>query len=68
MALLRKNFFRLPEELIEAVVAVRLVVLFLEGALVELPQAERAYEVLRMELTEHGCDASAGYGLVAAGA
>lgn len=60
------NHCRLPEELIEAVMAVRLIVLLLEGALVELPEAEGADEVLRVELAEHGGDAAAGDGLVAA--
>lgn len=48
--------------------AVRLIVLLLERALVQLLQAERADEVLRMELAEHGRDAPARYRLVAAGA
>ena len=48
--------------------AVRLVALLLEGALVHLLQAEGANEVFRVELPEHGRDASAGNGLVASGA
>lgn len=47
--------------------AVRLVVLLLERALVQLLQAERAHEVLRVELAEHGRDAPSRYRLVAAG-
>lgn len=46
------------EELVEAPVAVGLVVLLLEGALVELLEAERADKVLRVELPEHGGDAT----------
>lgn len=53
------------EELVEAPVAVGLVVLLLEGALVELLEAERADEVLRVELPEHGGDAATCNGLVA---
>lgn len=48
--------------------AVGLVVLLLERALVELAEAERADKVLRVELAEHGGDAAAGDGFVAAGA
>lgn len=48
--------------------AVRLVVLLLEGALVQLLEAESTHKVLRMELPAHGCDAAAGDGLLAAGA
>ena len=46
------------EELDEAGVAVRLVILLLEGALVQLLQAERADKVLRVKLLEHGRDAA----------
>lgn len=60
------NSGSLSEEFIEASVAVGLVVLLLEGAFIELPQAEGADEVLGVELAEHGRDAPAGYGLVAA--
>jgi hypothetical protein len=42
------------EELLEAAVAVGLVVLLLERALVKLLQAEGADEVLRVEFPEHG--------------
>lgn len=48
--------------------AVRLVVLFFEGAFVELLQAEGAHEVLRVELLGHGRDAASRDGLLAAGA
>lgn len=48
--------------------AVGLVVLLLEGALVQLLQAEGAHKVLRVELAEHGGNAAAGDGLGAAGA
>ena len=46
--------------------AVGLVVLLLEGALVELLQAEGADKVLRVELLEHGRDTAACDGLLAA--
>lgn len=59
---------RLAEELEEAVLTVRLVVLLLEGALVELLEAEGTDEVLRVELLSHGGDAAACDGLLAAGA
>ena len=48
--------------------AVRLVALLLEGALVQLLQTEGANEVFRVELPEHGRDAATGNGLVASGA
>jgi hypothetical protein len=38
--------------------AVRFVVMFLESAFCQLLQTERTDKVLRMELSEHGCDAS----------
>lgn len=47
---------------------VRLVVLLLEGALVQLSQAEGADEVLRVVLAEHGRDAAPRDRLVAPGA
>lgn len=59
---------RLAEELEEAVLTVRLVVLLLEGALVELLEAEGTDEVLGVELLGHGGDAAARDGLLAAGA
>lgn len=59
---------RLAEQLDEAAVAVGLVVLFFEGAFVELLQAEGADKVLRVELLGHGRDAASCYGLLAAGA
>lgn len=46
---------------------VRLVALLLEGALVQLLQAESADEVLGVELPEHGRNAAAGDRFVAAG-
>lgn len=54
------------EELLEAGVAVGLVILFLEGALVQLAKAEGTDEVLGVVLAEHGRDAAACDGLVAA--
>ena len=57
---------RLAEELEKAVLTVRLVVLLLEGALVELLEAEGADEVLGVELLGHGGDAAARDGLLAA--
>lgn len=47
--------------------AVRLVVLLLKRALVQLLQAERADKVFWMELAEHSRDTPARYRLVAAG-
>ena len=47
---------------------IRFLALLLERALVQLLEAEGADEVLRVELPEHGGDATAGDGLVAAGA
>lgn len=58
----------LTEQLDEAAVAVRLVVLLLEGSFVELLQAEGAHKVLRVELLGHGGDAAARDRLLAAGA
>lgn len=58
----------LAEKLEEAVLTVRLVVLLLEGALVELLEAEGTDKVLRVELLGHGGDAAARDGLLAAGA
>jgi len=58
----------LAEQFDEAALAVGLVVLLLEGALVELLEAEGAHKVLRVELLGHGGDAAAGDGLLAAGA
>lgn len=48
--------------------AVGLVILLFEGALIKLLEAEGAHKVLRVELLAHGCDAAAGDGLLAAGA
>ena len=53
------------EELVEAGVAVRLVILLLEDPLGQLRQAESAHEVLGVELVAHGADAAAGDGLSA---
>lgn len=47
--------------------AVRFIILFLEGAFIELSEAEGAYEVFRVEFPEHGCDAAASDWFVAAG-
>lgn len=43
--------------------AVGFVVLLLEGALVQLLQAEGAHEMLRVEFLKHGRDAPSGDGL-----
>lgn len=48
--------------------AVWLVVLLLEGALVKLLETEGTNKMLRVELLAHGCDAPACYRLLAAGA
>lgn len=56
------------KELVKASVAIGFVVLLLERALVQLLQAKGAHKVLRVELAEHGGDASASDGLRAAGA
>lgn len=56
----------LAKEFEEAVLTVRLVVLLLEGALVELLEAEGTDEVLRVELLGHGGDAAARDGFLAA--
>lgn len=58
----------LTEEFNEAALAVGLVILLLEGAFVELLEAESAHKVLWVEFLAHGCDAAAGDGLLAAGA
>lgn len=49
---------RLPKEFVEASVTVWFVVLFLESSLVQLFQAKRAHEMLGMEFSEHGSDAT----------
>lgn len=56
----------LAEQLHKAALAVGLVILLLEGALVELLEAKGADKVLWVELLGHGCDAAAGDGLLAA--
>lgn len=48
--------------------AVGLIILLLEGAFVQLLQAESTHKVLWVELLAHGSDAAAGDGLLAAGA
>lgn len=48
--------------------AVRFVVLLLEGALVKLLEAEGTDEMLGVELLAHGCNTAACDGLLAAGA
>lgn len=58
MISLTKQFFK-------ASVAVRFIVLFLEGTFIKLLHAIRTNKVFRMELLVHGCDASACDGLVA---
>lgn len=58
----------LTEQFDKAPMAVRFVILLLEGALVELLETEGTDKMLRVELLAHGRDASAGYGLLAAGA
>lgn len=45
--------------------AVWFVVLLLEGAFVELLEAEGTDKMLRVEFLSHGCDAAACYGLLA---
>lgn len=56
------------EYLVEAGVAVWLVLLLLESALIQLLQAEGADEVFRVEFLEHGRDAASGDGFGAPGA
>lgn len=56
----------LTEEFDEATLAVGLIVLLLEGAFVQLLEAESAHKVLWVELLSHGCDAAARDGLLAA--
>ena len=57
----------LAEELDVAGLAVGVVAVLLEGALVEQFEAEGAGEVLRVPLLAHGCDALASHWLLAAG-
>lgn len=54
------------KQLFEAGVAVGLVILLLEGALIQLTQAEGTNKVFRVVFPEHGRDAAARDGLVAA--
>lgn len=58
----------LSEESVEALLAVGLLPALLEGALVELPEAVGADEVLWVELAHHGRDAAALDPAVARGA
>ena len=58
----------LTEEFDEAALAVGLIVLLLEGAFVQLLEAESTHKVLRVELLGHGCDAASRDGLLTAGA
>lgn len=58
----------LAEELDEAALAVRFVVLLFECALVQLFKAEGADEMLGVKLLAHGGDAAAGNGFLTAGA
>lgn len=48
----------LSEEFVKATMAVGLVILLLERALVQLFQAKCTYEVLGMEFAEHCCYAA----------
>ena len=56
----------LAEQTVMALVAIGLVLSLLEGALVELLEAERADKMLRVKLFEHCSDAPARDGLLAA--
>lgn len=56
------------EYLVEAGVAVGLILLLLERALVQLLEAEGADKVFRMEFLKHGRNATSRYRLRAAGA
>lgn len=53
---IQDNF--LTEQFFEASMTIRLVVLLLKSSFIELFQAERAHEMLGMEFTKHGGDAS----------
>lgn len=64
---LSQSVIFLAEQLDEAALAVRLVVLLFEGALVELLKAEGTDKMLGMELLAHGCDTAARDGLLTAG-
>lgn len=56
----------LTKKLVEASMAVRFVVLFLEGTLVQLLQAERTDKMFWVVFPKHGCDASTSNRLAAA--
>lgn len=64
----RRTDAALAEELNEADLAVGLLVLLLEGAFVQLLEAEGAHKVFGVELLAHGRDAASRDGLLAAGA
>lgn len=64
---LSQSGISLAEELDEAALTVRLVVLLFEGALVELLETEGTDKMLRMKLLAHGCDAAARDGFLTAG-
>jgi hypothetical protein len=51
-------FTSLAEQFLKTTVAIRLVILFLEGSLVQLLKAKRANKMLWMKLAEHRGDAS----------
>lgn len=57
----------LPKQFLKTSMAVRFVILFFEGPLIELFQAKGAHKMLWMELLEHGGYAPAGNRLVASG-
>lgn len=50
----------LSEQFVKARMTIGFIARFFECALVQLLQTESAYKMLRMEFTEHGCDAAAG--------
>lgn len=64
----RPSIVPLTEELEEAVLAVGLVVLLLEGSFVELLEAEGTDKVFWVEFLAHSSDAASCDGLLAAGA
>ena len=57
--LMWKSFFFLSKQFDKTWMAVRFVVLFLEGTFVELLETERTHKVLRVKFTMHGSDATA---------
>lgn len=60
------HWYSLTEEFNKAALAVGLVILLLESALVQLLEAESTNKVLRVELLAHGGDAAPRDGLLAA--